>query len=618
MRLFRRVGAIAVVAISSLAAPILVADGALSAPAVSPAPSAAERTYLVQVPDGQLPALQAELHSLGEKASETFTQGPETAVVSITAAQAAEIKADLPHAIVSANHIYRLADTQSSPSWNLAALNQTDRNPVSSYTYPTSAGSGVDVYVIDTGVELAASTNPGSELYGRVLQGRNFVLEAGWPATNADDCWSAQHAGGHGTHVAGLVASTTYGVAKSATIVPLRVFACPVGTHDASTDDVTVTAALDWAIANKRAGHPSVINMSLGGTASDVLDAKVEAAVSAGFTVVVAAGNSSADACQTSPARAPDAITVGSFGSGLQASSFSNFGSCVSLFAPGENVPSLQAWDLTRPLSLNGTSMATPQAAGAAALYLSQHPEATPAQVKTALTGSSLEGLLTWPAGWTDAGKAASPNKMLNLGLMNGTITTAAAPATLSVTATSASAIALAWSAPVMTNGLYPVDYRVDYRPAGSGSWTTSNDGVSSATTTTVAGLAPKSRYEFTVTAITQQGVTSSASSPVVAGITQSGIPSAVRSLKLSVRATTSLTFAWATPANLNGGVIGDYIVTYRRLGTSKWYTFKDGVSTRRTAKLTGLRRWTSYQVRIYPKTAQGLGSVATLTPRTR
>jgi subtilisin family serine protease len=618
MRLSRRLGAIAVVAISALAVPILVADGAMSAPAYSATVPGAESTYLVQVPDGQLSALRAELHSLGEKPSKMFTQGPETAVVSITAAQAAKIEDHLPQAIVNRNQTLHLADIQSSPSWNLASLNQTDRNPVSTYTYPASAGSGVDVYVIDTGVELGASTNPGSELFGRVLQGQNFVLEPGWPATNADDCWSAQHAGGHGTHVAGLVASTTYGVAKIATIVPLRVFACPVGTNEASANVADVIAALDWAMANKRAGHPSVINMSLGGSASDALDAKVDAAVDAGFTVVVAAGNSGADACQTSPARAPRAITVGSFGSGLQASSFSNFGSCVSLFAPGENIPSLQAWDLTMPRNLNGTSMASPQAAGAAALYLSQHPEASPAQVKTALTGSSLDGLLAWPAGWSAAGKAASPNKMLNLGLMNGTITTAAAPSTLAVTATSATAIALSWAAPVMTNGLYPVDYRVDYRTAGSASWTTANDGVSSATTTTVAGLAPKTRYEFTVTAITQQGVTSSASSPVASGLTQSGIPSAVRSLKLSVRGTTSLTFAWATPANLNGGVIGDYIVTYRRLGTSKWYTFKDGTSTRRTAKLAGLRRWTTYQVRIYPKTAQGLGSVNMITAKTR
>jgi subtilisin family serine protease len=618
MRLSRRLGAIAVVAIGALAAPLLVADSALSAPVLSTTQPGPESTYLVQVPDGQLHTLQAELHSLGETPSQTFTQGPETAVVSLTAAQATEIKTDLPQAIVSPNHTYRLADTQASPSWNLAALNQTDRNTVSTYTYPASAGSGVDVYVIDTGVELTASATLGSELYGRVLEGRNFVIEPNWPANNADDCWSAQHAGGHGTHVAGLVASTTYGVAKSATIVPLRVFACPVGAREASTDDATVTAALDWAMANKRAGHPSVINMSLGGSASDVLDAKVEAAVNAGFTVVVAAGNSGVDACQTSPARVSGAITVGSFGSGLTGSTFSNFGSCVSLFAPGELIPSLQAWDLSAPLSLSGTSMAAPQAAGAAALYLAQHPEATPAQVKTALTGSALDGLLAWPSVWTDSGKVSSPNKMLNLGLMNGTISTAAAPATLRVTAASATAVALAWTAPSMSNGLYPVDYKIDYRVAGSADWSTSNDGISAALSTTVAGLAPRTRYELRVTAITQQGVLSTASSPLASGLTLSGKPTAVRSLKLAVRGTTTLSLAWSAPSNLNGGVISDYVVTYRRLGTSKWYTFKDGVSTRRTAKLTGLRRWTGYQVRIYPKTAQGLGSVATLTARTR
>jgi serine protease len=223
--------------------------------------------------------------------------------------------------------------------------------PLSTTFTPAGTGSGVRTYIIDTGVYAS------NDFSSRLVTGYDFVDND----TNATDCQ------GHGTHVAGTVAGTTYGVAKSATVVPVRVLDCSGSGY---TSDVI--AGINWAITDhlNNPSAPAVANMSLGGGANKSMDDAVAAAVAAGITMVVAAGNSNADACTASPAREVTAITVGATDSADARASFSNYGTCVDIFAPGVAITSDWISSPTSTNTLNGTSMAAPHAAGAAARLL--------------------------------------------------------------------------------------------------------------------------------------------------------------------------------------------------------------------------------------------------------
>jgi subtilisin family serine protease len=226
-----------------------------------------------------------------------------------------------------------------------------------------------------------------SEFAGRLAPGFDAVLPI---IGRGNDC------NGHGTHVAGTVGGTNYGVAKQVTLVPVRVLNClGLGT----TADVI--AGVDWVTAN--AVKPAVANMSLGGGASEALDAAVAASVASGVTYAVAAGNDDADACESSPAAEPTAITVAASAVDDSRASFSNWGACVDVFAPGVDIESAFLLGLTT--SFSGTSMAAPHVAGAAAIYLSANPGAAPAQVGQALTAAATPGVIADPKG--------SPNLLL-------------------------------------------------------------------------------------------------------------------------------------------------------------------------------------------------------------
>lgn len=273
---------------------------------------------------------------------------------------------------VEEDGIASISATQSNATWGLDRVDQRDLPLDDSYTYNTTA-SNVHTYIIDTGV--LGSHN---EFSGRMGNGFTAIDDGnGWTDCN-----------GHGTHVAGTVAGSTYGVAKSANIHAVRVLGC-----DGSGTNSGVIAGMDWVAEN--AQYPAVANMSLGGGASSSTDDAVSNMRSAGVTVVVAAGNDNADACNYSPARSADAITVGSTTDSDSRSSFSNYGDCVDIFAPGSNITSAWYTSDTATNTISGTSMASPHVAGIAALYLSDNSGATPTQVEDAIYSNGSSGRLS-------------------------------------------------------------------------------------------------------------------------------------------------------------------------------------------------------------------------------
>ncbi|BDU39340.1 S8 family peptidase [Vibrio nigripulchritudo] len=269
--------------------------------------------------------------------------------------------------IISIDPVVSANANQSNAIWGLDRIDQRDLPLNRNYNYNFD-GTGVTAYVIDTGV---TTTHP--EFGGRAVSGYDFVDND----ADSTDC------NGHGTHVAGTIGGTQYGVAKNVNIVGVRVLGC---TGNGSTSGVI--AGVDWVAAN--ASGPSVANMSLGGGVSTALDRAVANAVQSGVSFMLAAGNSNADACNSSPAREPSGVTVGSTTSSDSRSSFSNWGSCVDVFAPGSSIKS--AWFDGSYKTISGTSMATPHVAGVAALYLQENGALSPAQVSALISNRASVG----------------------------------------------------------------------------------------------------------------------------------------------------------------------------------------------------------------------------------
>ena len=277
-----------------------------------------------------------------------------------------------------------IVDTQPNATWGLDRIDQRDLPLSGTYTYTTTA-AGVHVYIVDTGIR-----GTHVEFGGRVSASGFTAINDG---NGTNDC------NGHGTHVSGTVGGTLYGVAKSVTLHAVRVLDC-----NGSGTTSGVIAGVNWVTSNRVA--PAAANMSLGGGVSTALDDAVRNSIAAGVTYAIAAGNSNADACGSSPARVSQALTVGSSTSTDARSSFSNFGTCVDLFAPGSSITS--AWNTsdTATNTISGTSMATPHVTGAAALYLAANPAASPAAVHAAIVNNASVNKLSSVG-------TGSPNRLL-------------------------------------------------------------------------------------------------------------------------------------------------------------------------------------------------------------
>ncbi|WP_405906577.1 S8 family peptidase [Streptomyces sp. NBC_00828] len=355
------------------------------------APGSVSGSYIVTLKGGTnapSPAGRSIAEKYGARISHAYGTALNGYAVTVDEKQARRLAADSRVASVVQDTRVALDHSQKNPpTWGLDRIDQRGLPLNKSYTWPESAGKGVTAYVIDTGIRITHKDFGGRASYG-------------WDFVGNDK--TAKDGNGHGTHVAGTIAGTKYGVAKKTKVMAVRVL-----DNNGAGTTAQVIAGIDWV--TKHARKPAVANISLGGYANAQLDAAVRNSIASGVTYAVAAGNDGLPAGLYSPARVKQALTVGASDRTDARASFSNTGAVLDLFAPGVAITSASYASDTGKATYSGTSMASPHVAGAAALYLADHTRATPAQVGKALVKQAVPGKIS------GAG-LGSPNRLLQVG----------------------------------------------------------------------------------------------------------------------------------------------------------------------------------------------------------
>ncbi|MCX5012565.1 S8 family peptidase [Streptomyces sp. NBC_00555] len=390
MRLLARLATAALLAVTPAAA----GSASAAAPEPNPAPLLTAENpvpgkYIVTLQKGQDAAKVAK--KLGLKPSFVYTTAMSGFAVPLTSLELTLVRNSLGVEKVEEDASVQAlpmptagASRAPSNSWGQDRIDQNNLPLDKSFTTQGN-GSGVTAYILDTGIDYNHA-----EFGGRATFGYDAIADG----RNGQDCQ------GHGTHVAGTVAGATYGVARKANLVSVRVLGC-----DGKGTWSGIIAGMDWVAKNAK--QPAVLNGSLGGDKSAAVNDAATALSDAGVLPVIAAGNDAKDACNVSPASAARVLTVAASNEWDEETSFSNYGPCVSLYAPGQAIVSAKLGGGS--VSLDGTSMAAPHVAGVAALYKQAHPSADPAELNEWLDSESTKDVL-------NSVSKGSPNQLLFTG----------------------------------------------------------------------------------------------------------------------------------------------------------------------------------------------------------
>jgi subtilisin family serine protease len=527
---------------------------------------------------------EAEISRSGGRTEKRFSRAINALSVKVKHSEAGRIRNNPKVLFVELDQPMYALDTQSpSPSWGLDRIDQRTL-PLNSTFTASAKGSGVNAYIVDTGI---SSTH--IDFTGRMSTGFSSITDG----NGTNDC------NGHGTHVAGTTAGTTYGIAKSATLIPVRVLDC-IGSGTTSG----VIAGLDWIVGHHTAGTPAVANMSLGGGVSAALDAAVQNVINDGVVMAVAAGNDGLNACNYSPARAVNAITVGSTTTTDARSTFSNTGTCVDIFAPGSSITSAWIGNASATSTISGTSMASPHVAGVAAVLIGRFPTSTPAQIATMLRTSATPNVVA------SAG-TGSPNYLLYLDPVGGPIVAPppptpvapSAPTGIAITPATGSLSVRFTAGAAGTNPITSYKYSIN----GGTTWATRQTGTT-ASPLVITGLTNGNTYSVSIRSVSLAG-DGIASTPVSATIPTA--PAAPTIGTATANAGRTATVRWALESN-GGSAITSHVVTayLNGSGTAARSVTVNG-ATAVSATVTGLTRGGSYTFKVLARNAIGSSALS-------